>query len=54
MQVERYRPSGLESGARVRNAYATCLMQGDSPGKPGLIPHRSVVSHGTIGKDLSA
>jgi hypothetical protein len=54
MQVERYPDLSGESGARVRNAYAICLMQGDSPGKPGLIPHRSVVPHGTIGKDLSA
>jgi hypothetical protein len=29
----------IETGERVRNAYATYLYQGDSPGKPGLIPH---------------
>ncbi len=29
----------LETGARVRNAYATYLSQGDSPEKFGLIPH---------------
>jgi hypothetical protein len=46
MQVERDSPSGDESGARVRNAYATCLVQGDSPWKRGLIPHRIVESHG--------
>ena len=28
-----------ESGARVRNAYATYLVQGDSPEKFGLISH---------------
>ena len=46
MQVERDSPSGDESGARVRNAYATCLVQGDSPWKRGLIPHRIVEPHG--------
>ena len=46
MQVERDSPSGDESGARVRNAYATCLVQGDSPWKRGLIPHSIVESHG--------
>ncbi len=45
MQVERDSPSGDESGARVRNAYATYLIQGDSPWKRGLIPHRTVISH---------
>ena len=29
----------MTSGARVRNAYATYLYQGDSPEKFGLIPH---------------
>ena len=29
---------GAETGARVRNAYATYLSQGDSPKKFGLIP----------------
>ena len=29
----------LETGARVRNAYAIYLIQGDSPEKFGLIPH---------------
>ena len=42
-----------ESGARVRNAYATYLLQGDSPGKPGLIPHGITESHGLVIKDLS-
>jgi hypothetical protein len=42
-----------ESGARVRNAYATYLLQGDSPGKLGLIPHGIFISHGIYIKDLS-
>lgn len=42
-----------ESGARVRNAYATYLLQGDSPGKPGLIPHGITESHVLVIKDLS-
>jgi hypothetical protein len=42
-----------ESGARVRNAYATYLLLGDSPGKPGLIPHGIKFSHGNLIKDLS-
>ena len=32
-----------ESGARVRNAYATYLNQGDSPKKFGLTPHKITV-----------
>ena len=41
MQVEGHqvRLRTLATGARVRNAYATYPLQGDSPGKPGLIPH---------------
>ena len=42
MQVERQQtePSSvLASGARVSNAYATCPQEGNSPGKPGIIPH---------------
>ncbi len=35
-----------ETGARVRNAYATYLSQGDSPEKFGLIPHGIYGSHG--------
>ena len=42
----RGRVAILETGGRVRNAYATCLIQGDSPWKRGLIPHMSFVSHG--------
>ena len=29
----------MATGARVRNAYATCLTEGDNPLKDGLIPH---------------
>ncbi len=29
----------MATGARVRNAYATYLKQGDNPEKSGLIPH---------------
>jgi hypothetical protein len=39
MQVERDSPSGDESGARVSNAYVTCLTEENSPGKLGLILH---------------
>jgi hypothetical protein len=35
----------LETGARVRNAYATYLYQGDSPEKFGLIPHKTTIWH---------
>ena len=37
-----------ESGARVRNAYATYLSQGDSPKKFGLIPHNIIGWHHLI------
>lgn len=43
----------FESGARVRNTYATYLLQGDSPGKPGLIPHGTNDRHRDLVKDLS-
>ena len=46
MQVEREFPSGNESGARVSNAYVTYPVQGDSPEKSGLIPHRTTLPHG--------
>ncbi len=39
--------------ARVRNAYATYLSQGDSLWKQGLIPHKAGAPHGDIAKDLS-
>ncbi len=45
MQVEGYSSSDLETGARVRNAYAIYLLQGDSPEKFGLIPHSMLEWH---------
>ena len=42
----------VATGARVRNAYATYPQLGDSPGKPGLIPHRIIDWHHEIIKDL--
>lgn len=45
MQVEGYSSSELETGARVRNAYAICLSQRDSPEKFGLIPHSIMKGH---------
>ena len=41
-----------ESGARVRNAYATYLNQGDSPEKSGLTPHNIIEWHHLIIKYL--
>jgi hypothetical protein len=35
----------LTTGARVRNAYATYLLQGDSPEKFGIIPHTIFIWH---------
>ncbi len=52
MQVERYTLSGVESGARVSNAYATYLLQGNSPEKFGLMPHSPIESPVLIVKDL--
>ena len=46
MQVERDAPSGVESGERVSNAYATYPIAEDSPGKLGLILHSIQRSHG--------
>ena len=48
MQVERDWQQCHESGARVSNAYATYLKQGDSPWKRGLIPHIIIGPHGLI------
>lgn len=48
MQVEGEALSGAETGARVRNAYATYLSQGDSPKKFGLIPHNIIGWHHLI------
>ncbi len=45
MQVEGYMSSDIETGARVRNAYAIYLLQRDSPEKFGLIPHSIVTRH---------
>ena len=44
----------LETGARVRNAYAIYLLQRDSPEKFGLIPHSIMNSHGFIIKVTTA
>ena len=38
------------TGARVRNAYATCPGQGDSPPKGGLIPHMNTGRMAGVGK----
>ena len=35
----------MATGARVSNAYATWLIQGDSPWKRGLTPHNIIVRH---------
>ena len=43
----------VATGARVSNAYATYLLQRDSPEKFGLIPHGTIDLHGFIVKDLS-
>ena len=47
MQVEGQHGTSVlvATGARVRNAYATCLIQEDSPWKRGLILHSTVFSH---------
>ena len=42
----------IETGGRVRNAYATYPLQGDSPGKLGLIPHSTIERHLEMVKDL--
>jgi hypothetical protein len=53
MQVEGYSSSELETGARVRNAYAIYLLQWNSPEKFGLILHSIIEWHHLIIKDLS-
>ena len=45
MQVEGYWFSDQETGARVRNAYAIYLLQGNSPEKFGLMPHSITTWH---------
>ena len=44
----------LETGARVRNAYAIYLLQRDSPEKFGLIPHSIIEWHHFIIKVTTA
>ena len=51
MQVEgQHRSSNtlVATGARVSNAYATYLSEGDNPAKVGLIPHKTGAPHGDI------
>jgi len=43
----------LDSGARVSNAYAIYLIEGNSPGKLGLMPHGIMKWHHFIIKDPS-
>ena len=43
----------MATGARVRNAYQTCLILGDSLAKVRLIPDVVMLPHGDITKDLS-
>ena len=40
----------LETGARVRNTYATYPLLGHSSEKSELIPHNDIGSHGSIFK----
>jgi hypothetical protein len=54
MQVEGYILSGIETGARVRNAYAIYLLQGNSPEKFGLMPHGIIGWHHFIIKVTTA
>ena len=42
----------LATGARVSNAYATYLQEGNSPGKLGLMPHGLMTLPGVINKAL--
>ena len=53
MQVEGYGSSEPETGARVRNAYAICLPQRNSPEKFGLMPYSITTWHQDVIKDLS-
>ena len=50
MQVEGQRKTSVlpATGARVSNAYATYLQEGNSPGKLGLIPYVIIELHGFI------
>ena len=40
----------LTTGARVRNAYETYLLQGNSPEKFGLMPYGSKMLHSILDK----
>ena len=40
----------MATGARVRNAYATCLTEGDNPSKDGLIPRTLIGGHPLVRK----
>lgn len=57
MQVEGQHGRSLlllmATGARVRNAYQTCLILGDSLAKVRLIPDVISSPHGGLIKDLS-
>ena len=44
----RGRAAMPETGARVSNAYATYLSEGNNPAKVGLIPHKTGAPHGDI------
>ncbi len=48
MQVEGQRKISIlpATGARVSNAYATYLQEGNSPGKLGLMPYVIIELHG--------
>ncbi len=51
MQVEgQFRRKVGATGARVSNAYVTYPVQGDSPEKFGLIPHKDTLWHHRIFK----
>ena len=57
MQVEGQQEQSwlcwLATGARVRNAYRTCPILGDSLAKVRLIPDVVITSHDVLTKDLS-
>ncbi len=57
MQVEGQHEDCLQSlmatGARVRNAYRTCPVHGDSLAKARLIPDVLAMPHDIVNKDLS-
>ncbi len=41
----------MATGARVRNAYVTCLVERDNPVKVGLIPYGLGLLHDDSSKD---